>query len=106
MPVAAVPSEEPQEDTQLELFEGLVVQQFRLAPGSIGEFPASDEDGDPLKLQEGDVVAIQVEMLVTSVTFAAGYKGGIQHKARKRIHSGTVIDGSQQVVGVSRRNAP
>jgi hypothetical protein len=102
MSIQAVPNEE-EELEQLEMFEGLVVQQYRLDPGSIGKFACLDEEGQALKLQEGDVVVIQVEMLVTSVTFEAGYKGGIQHKARKRIHGGSVIDGSQTVVGVSRR---
>jgi hypothetical protein len=101
----AVPNEEPEEEAQLEMFEGLIVQQYRLDPGSIGSFPSLDEEGQQLKLQEGDIVAIQVEMLITKVSFEAGYKGGIQHKARKRIHGGNVIDGSQQVVGVSRRHA-
>ena len=99
----AVPNVEQEEERQLEMFEGLVVQQFRLDPGSVGQFPCLDEEGQPLKLQEGDVVVVQVEMLVTRVAFEAGYKGGIQHKARKRIHGGNVIDGSQQVVGVQRR---
>ena len=101
----AVQNSEPQQGEQ-QLgweFEGLVVQQTRADPGSPGEFPCNDEDGQALKLQEGDIFVYQAEAIVTSVEIGAGYKGGIQVKARKRIHHGRTIDGSQQIVGVQRR---
>ena len=98
-----VPSEDADEGQLEWTFEGLPVQHTRADPGSPGEFPCIDEDGSPLTLKEGDVFAYQAEAIVTSVEIGAGYKGGIQVKARKRVHHGRTIDGSQQIVGVVRR---
>ena len=95
--VSAVPSDGEQELEQLGWeFEGLPVVQSRIDAASPGEFPALDEDSHPLMVSEGDIIVVQVEYLI-------GYKGGIQVKARKRIHHAKTIDGSQQVVGVQRR---
>ena len=101
--VVAESSPEP-EDTQLALFEGKVVQRYRLAPGSIPEFACLDNQNEHVMLHEGDIVVIQVEALVTSVEIGASYKGGIQTKARDRVHHAKVQDGTQQIVHVLRSN--
>ena len=100
----AVPNEEDLEPQLTWQFEGLTVQQSRIEPSSLGEFPCIGEDGQALELHEGDSIAITVEAIVTSVEVGAGYKGGIQHKARKRIHHVKVLDGTQAIVGMRRRN--
>jgi hypothetical protein len=103
-PLAAVPAYEDDSAAQLDLFEGKVVQRYRIAPGSIPEFASVDENGAALKLEEGDIVVCQVEVFVTGVQIGAGYKGGVQTKTRDRIHVGKVIEGSQQVVAMVRKN--
>jgi hypothetical protein len=101
--LTAVPEYEPEDGGQLDLFEGRVVQRYRIAPGSIPEFTSVDENGAALKLEEGDICVVQVEVFIHRVSIGAGYKGGVQTKARDRIHEGKVIEGSQQVVAVVRR---
>jgi hypothetical protein len=102
MPLASVPSEEP-EQLIIGKFEGLVVNRARLAVGSVGEFPCLDDQGDVLKLAEGDIAVVQVEVLVTAIQHGASYKGGMVIGPRDRTHLGKVIEGSPQIVGVARR---
>jgi hypothetical protein len=105
MPVAAVPEDnEPEE--QLEwTFEGLAVSQSRANPGAPGEFAAIGEDGKALKIDEGDIFVVQTEYICTSVEIGAGYKGAIQTKSRKRTSHGKALEGTQEIVGLRRRNA-
>ena len=100
----AVPNEPEEAPAQLEMFEGLVVQRYRLDAGSIGTFACIDENSQPLQLHEGDQVAVQFDMIVTKIEVGAGYKGGIQYKPRSRTHKGKVVEGSQTVIGVKRRS--
>lgn len=103
MSLSPVPtSQEDEQDIQLE-FEGLPVQGLRLFVGSLGTFVCRDDEGQALELHEGDTVAIQVEVQVKGVYTGAGYKGRIQVKPRNRIHMTQVLDGTQEVVGVTRR---
>lgn len=100
----AVPDTEEFEQQEIGWeFEGLPVQASRVAPGSPGEFACVDENGAPLALVDGDIIAYQAEALVYEVKFEAGYKGGIQMKPRKRVHVAKTVEGSQVVVGVRRK---
>ena len=98
--LAVVPNE-PESDGQLDLFEGKVVQRYRLNIGTVPEF-ACIQDGQPVKLEEGQVVVVQCEAIVTKIAIGAGYKGAIPTKSRDRVHHANVLDGSQVIVHIVR----
>lgn len=104
MQAASALSEEEDRPEQLGwMFEGSPVQSSRVTPGSPGEFACVDEDGSPLELRQGDVLAYQAEVVIESVNFPATYKGGIQVKPIRRIHVAKVVEGSQVVIGYRRK---
>ena len=95
--LSAVPESPAEEDAQLELFEGEVISRYRLNCGSTKEFACIDLENNPLKLNRGDRVVIQLEAEVHKVTF-----GG---KTNDRLHIAETTDGTQAVVKVIRRES-
>jgi len=98
----SVQSDDVPEQLAIGEFEGLTVARARIGSVASGEFAALDEDGGVLLLQDGDVVVVQYEEIITGVEFGASYRGGIQISSRDRVHKGHVVEGSQQIVGLRR----
>jgi len=95
--------DEPQvaagELAQAVLFEGEVISRSRIDPGSVGNFACLDLDTmKGLILNKRDRVVVQFDAEVTEVRFVGGYT-----KPSDRIHMAKVIDGSQAIVKVQRR---